>query len=335
MEQYKKTVDEIEAQSGYDVLSALPDRIELLVESGDSPPVAVAGDATTAVEGSSVSFDGTGSFDPDGDALTYAWDFGDGTPGSASATTSHVYADNGSYTATLTVKDPIGADDSEPRVVTVTNATPVVKTLTATSTVLSGETVFALATFGDAGVNDGPWSYVFDWGSGSTSIGSTGDQSSAVGSSRSFLAAGTYSVGFTVTDKDLGTSVRKVTTFRVLPVPATMAVNPQRININGQGNGQVLITLFGGNTIDVAAIDLESVRIGAIGIDTRGNDGVKSDMRDANNDGVQDLVLHFERRDLVDDGQLTSGITRLVLRANLNDGRQIEARGTVSVGFKD
>lgn len=45
--------------------------------------------------------------------------------------------------------------------------------------------------------------------------------------------------------------------------------------------------------------------------------------------------MHFERRDLVDDGQLTSGITRLVLRANLNDGRQIEARGTVSVGSKD
>ena len=78
-EMYKTTVDQIESQTGYDFLSALPDRIELLVESGDRPPVAVNGGSTTGVEGSPVSFDGTASSDPDGDALTYAWDFGDGT----------------------------------------------------------------------------------------------------------------------------------------------------------------------------------------------------------------------------------------------------------------
>jgi len=333
-EQYKTTVDQIESQTGYDFLSALPDRIELLVESGDRPPVAVAGGSTTGVEGSPVSFDGTASSDPDGDALTYAWDFGDGTTGTGARPT-HTYADNGSYSATLTVKDPVGADDSEVRTITVSNAAPVVKTLSATPTVLSGETVFALSTFSDAGVNDSPWSYVFDWGAGSTSTGSTSDQSSSVGSSRSFLAAGTYTVGFAVTDKDLATSTMKFTTFNVARISTGLSVNPNKINIHGQGNGQLIVTVFGSSTIVASAIDVESVRIGTVGIDTKGNDGFKSSIEDANNDGIPDLVVHFDRDQLVNGGALTNQTTQLVLRANLNDGRQIEARGAIFVSSKD
>jgi DNA/RNA endonuclease G (NUC1)/PKD repeat protein len=333
-EQYQTKVDKIEAETGYDLLSALPDRIELLVESGDHPPVAVVGGPTTVVEGTSMSFDGTGSHDLDGDPLGYEWDFGDGTAGSG-ATPAHTYADNGTYSVTLTVTDPTGADDSQTRVVTVANAAPVVKTLTATPTVLSGETVFALATFSDAGVNDTPWIYDFDWGAGSTSSGPTNDQNSAVGSSRSFLAEGAYSVAFSVTDKDLATSARKTATFRVLRIPTTLGVNPERINIRGNGNGQVIVTVFGTSTIDASAILLESVRIGSTGIDTKGNDSFKSSVEDANNDGIPDLIVHFNRDDLIGDRQLTSRTTEFVLRATLNDGRQIEAHGAVNVGTKD
>ena len=336
-EQYKKTVDQIEAQTGYDFLSALPDRIELLVESGDHPPVAVAGGASTGVEGSSVRFDGTGSSDPDGEVLTYAWDFGDGTAGTGASPT-HVYADNGTYTVTLTVKDPVGADDSQQRVVAISNVAPFVNTITATPSVLSGETVFALATFGDAGVNDNPWSYVFDWGGGSTSTGSTNAQTSSVGSSRSFLAAGTYSVAFAVTDKDLATSAMQVTTFNVLRIPTTLSVKPDHISIDGRGKDkdQLTVTVFGTSTIAAAAIDLESVRIGTVGIDTKGRKRVfRASIEDANRDRIPDLKLEFDRSDLIDDGQLTIGTTQLVLQANLKDGRQIEARGSITVELKD
>jgi PKD repeat protein len=290
----------------------------------------VIGGSTTGIEGSPVSFDGTASSDPDGDALTYAWDFGDGTTGTG-AKPAHTYADNGSYTATLTVKDPIGADDSQTHTITVSNAAPVVKTLSATPVVLSGETVFALSTFSDAGLNDSPWSYVFDWGAGSTSTGSTNDQSSSVGSSRSFLAAGTYNVGFAVTDKDGATSATKVTTFKVARISTGLSVNPNKINIRGQGDGQLIVTVFGSSTIDASAIDVGSARIGTVGIDTKGNDGFKSSIEDANNDGIPDLIVHFDRGDLVDGGALTNQTTQLVLQANLNDGRQIEARGAVVV----
>ena len=50
----------------------------------NSAPVANAGDDTTVTEGSIVTLDGTGSYDPDGDDLTYSWDQTSGTPVSLS-----------------------------------------------------------------------------------------------------------------------------------------------------------------------------------------------------------------------------------------------------------
>src|SRR2546425_798413 len=71
------------------------------------PPTAAPGGPYGAPEGTVISFDGSGSTDLDGDALTYAWDFGDGTTATG-VKPSHTYADNGSYTVTLTVTDARG-----------------------------------------------------------------------------------------------------------------------------------------------------------------------------------------------------------------------------------
>ncbi|HET6427737.1 MAG TPA: tandem-95 repeat protein, partial [Phycisphaerae bacterium] len=57
-----------------------------------------------------VGFDGSASGDADGSIVSYAWDFGDGSPAISgpSATSSHTYAANGVYTVTLTVTDDDG-----------------------------------------------------------------------------------------------------------------------------------------------------------------------------------------------------------------------------------
>jgi len=47
----------------------------------------------------------TGSFDPDGDPLSYSWDFGDGSAPTLGFTATHIYLAPGRYAVTLTVSD--------------------------------------------------------------------------------------------------------------------------------------------------------------------------------------------------------------------------------------
>ena len=60
----------------------------------------------TAVNGTTITFDATGTTDPDGSIKEYKWDFGDGTIGSG-ATTSHTFSGTSSP-VTLTVVDDKG-----------------------------------------------------------------------------------------------------------------------------------------------------------------------------------------------------------------------------------
>jgi len=64
-----------------------------------------------------VRFDASGSYDPDGDPITYEWDFGDGGS-SSEPKVVHTYAE-GVYTASLHVTDPDGLSDTATAVITV------------------------------------------------------------------------------------------------------------------------------------------------------------------------------------------------------------------------
>jgi len=89
------------------------------------PPNAVAvADRTSGQLPLAVNFDGSGSTDPDGDPLTYEWDFGDGTPHAAGATASHTYTTAGVYTVTLRVRDDVGADDTATLTIDAGNTPP-------------------------------------------------------------------------------------------------------------------------------------------------------------------------------------------------------------------
>jgi glucose/arabinose dehydrogenase/PKD repeat protein len=71
-----------------------------------------------------VEFDATASSDPDGDELTFDWDFGDGTPAARGRTVQHTYSSDGIYTATLRVSDPEGAESSVSVRIDVGNSPP-------------------------------------------------------------------------------------------------------------------------------------------------------------------------------------------------------------------
>jgi chitodextrinase len=76
------------------------------------PPIANAGLDQTASVGAAVTFNGSGSSDPDGTITSYGWDFGDGTSGTGSIV-NHAYSASGSKTVTLTVTDNSGARTSD------------------------------------------------------------------------------------------------------------------------------------------------------------------------------------------------------------------------------
>jgi PKD repeat protein len=81
----------------------------------NQPPVATF---TFSCTGLTCSFNASGSSDPDGTIASYSWNFGHGSPG-AGQTTSHTYAEPGTYSVGLTVTDDDGASDTDQQNVSV------------------------------------------------------------------------------------------------------------------------------------------------------------------------------------------------------------------------
>lgn len=203
---YTTTVDDIEARTGLDLLDALPNLVERVVEANDRPPLAATDGPYVGMEGSPVLLSAAGSSDPDGDALTYEWSFGDGAEGTG-ATPSHTYADNGNYQVRVIVTDPYGAADTATTTVTVMNVAPQVAAF-AGGTLLQGETYAAAGSFGDPGA-DG-WTATVDYGDGSGAqpLALSGSSFSL---SHAYTAAGTFTVTVRVTDDDGAEGVRTAT----------------------------------------------------------------------------------------------------------------------------
>ncbi|MDH5811181.1 MAG: PKD domain-containing protein [Candidatus Verstraetearchaeota archaeon] len=89
----------------------------------NSPPKAIAGPDKTAEVHSEITFDGSKSYDPGDDPLTYAWEFGDGNKASGPIV-KHVYDSVGNYTVKLIVTDSKGAYDISTLKVNVVDTTP-------------------------------------------------------------------------------------------------------------------------------------------------------------------------------------------------------------------
>ena len=97
------------------------------VSDGNNAPTAVAsGNPMSGVAPLTVTFSGSGSFDPDSDPLTYSWTFGDGSS-ALGLNTAHIYSSAGPYTATLTVSDGRGGTDTA--TVNISAGTPPVGTI--------------------------------------------------------------------------------------------------------------------------------------------------------------------------------------------------------------
>ena len=188
----------------------------------NQPPIADAGSDQAAGEGASVSFDGSGSTDPNGTIVSYSWSFGDGGAGSG-ATITHTYADDGVYTATLTVTDNDGATDTDTVVITVSNVAPTAVSGGQYNGVLNQAVSFT-GSVTDPGTLD---THTYSWDFGDGTPPANGQTVT-----HTYTTAGTFTVTLTVTDDDgaVGTST---TTAGIFSKYTTVSIQGEQFHING------------------------------------------------------------------------------------------------------
>jgi beta propeller repeat protein len=179
----------------------------------NNPPTAQAGsDKTSAAEDEIIIFTSDGSSDPDGHALEYFWNFGDGST-SAQPNPSHAFTRSGSYNVKLWVRDPYGSFDVDEITIIIYNVPP---------TAAAGDdiTVYEdeLITFDASGSYDTPSDlpmlrYYWDFGDTLTASGMI--------VTHTYHELGTYTVALTVKDNDGETDVDTMTVV-VMNVPPTV-----------------------------------------------------------------------------------------------------------------
>lgn len=207
---------------------------------GDNRPPVAAGTATP-VAGAlplTVGFTSTGSGDPDaGQSVTYDWDFGDGTAHSSVANPSHTYTVANTYTAVLTVTDPLFVTATKSFTIQAGNTPP---TATVTSPANGsrydiGDTI----TFAGSGsdTQDGTltgsslaWTVTLNHCTDATytschvhpSISTTGSGSSFTAEDHGDFTS--YDISLTVTDRSGLTNTKKVN------------ITPNRVNLTFNAN---------------------------------------------------------------------------------------------------
>ncbi|MCW2578111.1 MAG: Glucose/sorbosone dehydrogenase [Modestobacter sp.] len=205
-----------------------------------------------------VTFDGSASGDLDGDAITYDWDFGDGTRGTGPQVPHTYPAGTSQTTARLTVTDPQGATGTAEVTVLPADGAPVISLSAPAADRLFavGETVQASATASDAedGVLPVTWSVVLVHCSGGYCHEHPGESFTGASFSRAFDDHGDNTrLEVTASAQD-SSGVRVQQTFtanprqRLLTVAAT---TPSAITVNGVARAESRVTV--GATVSVIA----------------------------------------------------------------------------------
>ena len=182
------------------------------------PPIADAGPDQIVTVDTEVSFDGSGSRDPDGGELTYSWDFGaDAVPATGSGVTpSCSYTMTGAKTATLTVTDDEGVSRSD--TVTITVHDPPVADAGSDQIVTFGSEV----SFDGSGSTGNNLSYLWDFGTDADPATSNSDKPFCL-----YGSTGAKTVTLTVTDRDTGRTDSDTVTITVIDVGVTVTGAPR------------------------------------------------------------------------------------------------------------
>ena len=132
--------------------------------------------------------------DPDGEIVSYLWDFGDGT-NTTKESPGYTYAVEGEFVVTLTVTDREGARATATTIISVTEPPNEPPTASASATPLTGNAPLSVSFRGSGSDTDGSiTSYRWTFGDG--------DASSERNTAHTYRKNGNYKAVFTVTDDD-------------------------------------------------------------------------------------------------------------------------------------
>ena len=161
------------------------------------PSITSFGGDSSGAEGSSLSWSAAVSDPAAADTVSTSWDFGDGSPPvTGGLSQSYSYADNGTYSVTITATDDDGDSASDTLAVSVANALPTVS-VTSLPDGDEGESLSFEASVSDPGTAD-ILTTTWDFGDGSPNgTGTT--------VTHSYADNGSYTVTTTVEDDDGGT----------------------------------------------------------------------------------------------------------------------------------
>jgi PKD repeat protein len=163
------------------------------------PPVANPGGPYTGNEGSSITFNASSSYDPDGTIVSYEWDLNnDGNFSDAQgAVVQHTWLDDYSGNVSLRVKDDCSAVSIATTTINVSNVAPTVNAGPDIGNIVVGSTVNFNGSFTDPGTLD-THSIVWNFGDGTPIVAGT------LTLAHTYNSSGNYTVTLTVTDDDGG-----------------------------------------------------------------------------------------------------------------------------------
>jgi hypothetical protein len=189
-------------------IPAQPYVIESTETTINAAPVANSNGPYAGDEGSPITFDASGSYDPDGSIDLYEWDFdGDGVYDVSTATSTAIFTwgDDHAGTVELRVTDNDGLSDTDAASITINNVAPTV------SFYVEQPEDFILPyhslTFNGASTDAG-WldTHAANWDFGDdTIVYGTLTPIGTTTAEHAYVEPGTYTVTLTVTDDDGGT----------------------------------------------------------------------------------------------------------------------------------
>lgn len=175
---------------------------EIHVATNQPPIAAAAVSPVSGVAPQRVTYSSLGSQDPEGRTLRYSWVFNDGTT-SALANPSRYYTSAGTYTATLTVRDPEGARATATVTVVLGTNQPPIAVANAVTAAGTKATLVRFSSLGSTDPEGGTLRYAWRFGNGSTSV--------SANPSTMYSTAGTYHATLTVRDANGATASTTVT----------------------------------------------------------------------------------------------------------------------------